>query len=249
VYGRHDRVINDLRALAARYQDTSVRRALCAAIVAKSNHRWSTIDQADLRIIVSMMGNNIKSTDVKEGDLRRWLGAYCRLGDFNVEFVRNRLVDWHNLYFRSVYPAYYLYVFYFLRWLTAPAPREGFATELNEWLRKCQANRPLGERAWSFDWLGFEQGGLRNTGFIISKSSILIHPAWYGEPIDPIVENWIHVCLRYLVYCAIIADLRMRFWTWALGESAHTLKAGAFPLGHEAALPSNYRDLARCHGY
>jgi len=36
VYGRVDKVVADLRALASRHEDVSVRRALCAAIVARA---------------------------------------------------------------------------------------------------------------------------------------------------------------------------------------------------------------------
>jgi len=153
VYGKIDKVINDLRVLATRYEDMSIRRALCSAIVARSKHRWGTINQGDLMTIAQMMERNITQQGVRDADVRRWFAAYRRMNTFDISFAIERLIDWHNLNPKAVDPVYYLYVLYFLRWLTAASPREGLATQVTEWLKRCQANRPFGQRTWSFDWL------------------------------------------------------------------------------------------------
>jgi tetratricopeptide (TPR) repeat protein len=153
VYGRFDKVISDLRVLASRYEDVSIRRALCSAIVARSKHKWNSIAQGDLRTIALMMERNINQQGVRDADVRQWLAAYRRMAAFDINLAIERLMDWHNLRPTAVEPVFYLYVFYFLRWLTAPAPREGLAAAVNEWLKFCQANRALGERSWSYEWL------------------------------------------------------------------------------------------------
>ena len=153
VYGRVDKVVADLRVLASRHEDMSIRRALCAAIVARAKHSWNSISQGDLRTIAQMMERNIQQQGVRDFDIRRWLAAYRRLGSFDVSVAIERLIDWHRLSQKSVDPAFYLYVLYFLRWLTAPTPREGLASQVGEWLKVCQVNRPLGARSWSYEWL------------------------------------------------------------------------------------------------
>jgi hypothetical protein len=153
VYGRVDKVVADLRALAARHEDINVRRALCSAIVARAKYNWNSIAQSDLRTIAIMMERNIHQQGVRDSDIRRWLTAYRRLQSFDVSIAIERLIDWHKLSPTSVDPVFYLYILYFLRWLTAPSPREGLASQVNEWLKLCQANRPLGARSWSYEWL------------------------------------------------------------------------------------------------
>jgi len=145
--------IGDLRALTSRYEDATLRRALCSAIVSRAKHNWNSISQGDLQTVVLMMERNIHQQGARDTDVRRWLSAYRRLRTFDVQIAIERLLDWHNLNAKSIDPIFYLYVFYFLRWLTAPAPREGLAVQVNEWLRKCQASRPFGERGWSYEWL------------------------------------------------------------------------------------------------
>lgn len=153
VYGRIDKVIGDLRALASRHEDATLRRALCSAIISRAKHNWNSISQGDLQTVALMMERNIQQQGVRDADVRRWLNAYRRLRSFDVNIAIERLLDWHNLNPKSVDAPFYLYTFYFLRWLTAPSPRDGLAGQVVEWVRKCQANRPFGERGWSFEWL------------------------------------------------------------------------------------------------
>lgn len=153
VYGRVDKVVADLRAIASRHEEPSIRRALCAAIVARSKHNWNSIAQADLQTISLMMERNIQQQGVRDSDIRRWLAAYRRLRSFDTTVAIERLTDWHGLNPRAVEPAFYLYVFYLLRWLEAPTPKEGLALQVNEWIKVCQANRPFGARSWSYEWL------------------------------------------------------------------------------------------------
>ena len=155
VYGRIDKVITDLRLLASRYEDQGIRRALCSAIIGRSKHNWNSIAPNDLQTIALMMERNINEQGVRDADIRRWLSAYRRMRTFDVNVVIERLADWHNLSPGAVDPTFYLYVFYVVRWLTAPAPREGLAEQVNDWLKLCQKNRPLGERTWSYEWLEY----------------------------------------------------------------------------------------------
>lgn len=179
VYGNHDKLINSLRELARRREDPSLRRALCAAIVSKAGHKMHTIPQADLKTIVTMSERNIVEQGVRDADVRRWLSAYRHLGTFDVQIGIERLVDWHELRPQAVEPAYYLFVFYFLRWLTAPTPREGFAAECIRWINVCRANRPLGQRSWSFEWL--EKRG-SEFGIVSSRSLDFDPPRTIREP-------------------------------------------------------------------
>ncbi|MBR1270612.1 hypothetical protein JQ629_24360 [Bradyrhizobium sp. AUGA SZCCT0222] len=165
VYGKIDKVISDLRILASRYEDMAVRRALCSAIIARAKHNWNSISQGDLQTIALMMERNIHQQGVRDADVRRWLSAYRRLRGFDVNIAIERLLDWHNLNPRSVDPVFYLYVFYFLRWLPAPSPREGLALQVNDWIKKSQVNRPFGERAWSYEWLKQEGARFRIANF------------------------------------------------------------------------------------
>jgi hypothetical protein len=153
VYGRIDKVVADLRSLASHHENLGVRRALCAALVARAKHKWNSISQGDLQTISLMMERNIQQQGVRDSDIRRWLAAYRRLRAFDVTVAIERLVDWNRLSPKSVEPAFYLYVLYFLRWLGAPAPREGLAQQVKEWIKICQANRPFGARSWSYEWL------------------------------------------------------------------------------------------------
>ena len=155
VYGRIDRVISDLRQLASQHEDASVRRALCSAIIAKSQRNWNSIAQRDLQTISHMMERNINEQGVRDTDVRRWLSAYRHLRRFDIDFAVERLVDWHNLNPEATDPVFYLYILYFLRWLKAKGsePSNSLAQQVNKWQRLCNANRPLGERSWSYEWL------------------------------------------------------------------------------------------------
>ena len=153
VYGNTDRVVSDLRALANRYENIHVRRALCAAIVARANHKWRSINQSDLRTVVMMMEKNISQQGVRDADIRRWFFAFRHLNTFDKEIAIQRLIDWHGLNPNSVEPVYYLFALNFLRFLSSQGVREPLADEVNRWIKSCQRNRPLGNRSWSYDWL------------------------------------------------------------------------------------------------
>lgn len=153
VYGKHDAVIGSLQALARNREDVGVRRALCAAIIARSKHDWRHIPASDLRTIAQMTERNIVERGVLDTDVRRWLNAYRRLSNFEITTAINRLVEWNDINPSAIEPPFYLYVFYFLRWLSAPAPRDTYAAEALKWLKQCQINRPFGQRTWSYEWL------------------------------------------------------------------------------------------------
>jgi tetratricopeptide (TPR) repeat protein len=153
VYGNTERVVSDLRALAARHEDIGIRRALCAAIVARSKHNWRSMAQSDLRTVALMMEKNINQQGVQDADIRRWFSAYRQLNDFDESVAIQRLLDWHGLNPKSVEPVYYLYALNFMRWLSSPGSREALAGEINRWIGICQNNRPYGNRSWSYDWL------------------------------------------------------------------------------------------------
>ncbi|MBB4120744.1 hypothetical protein [Martelella radicis] len=153
VYGNTDRVVSDLRALAARREDLDVRRALCAAIIARAKHNWRSMSQGDLRTIVLMMERNINQQGVRDADIRRWFSAYRHLNTFDESIAIQRLIDWHGLSSKSVEPAYYLFALNFLRFLSSQGSLQALATEVNSWNQVCQNNRPYGSRSWSYDWL------------------------------------------------------------------------------------------------
>ncbi|HLP68894.1 MAG TPA: hypothetical protein VK181_15370 [Rhizobium sp.] len=153
VYGNADRVVADLRALAARHEDIDVRRALCAAIVARAKHKWHSMSQGDLRTVTLMMEKNINQQGVRDSDIRRWFSAFRYLNTFDEAVAIRRLIDWHGLNPKSVEPAYYVFALNFLRFLRPQGSREALAIEVNRWKGICQSNRPYGSRSWSYDWL------------------------------------------------------------------------------------------------
>ncbi|MDO8605459.1 MAG: hypothetical protein Q7R40_02880 [Phaeospirillum sp.] len=153
VYGNTERVVSDLRALAARHEDIGVRRALCAAIVARSKHMWGSMSQGDLRTVAVMMEKNILQQGVQDADIRRWFSAYRHLNNFDETVAIQRFIDWHGLNPKSVEPPYYLVALNFLRWLSSRGSREALAGEINRWIGICQNNHPYGSRSWSYEWL------------------------------------------------------------------------------------------------
>ncbi len=153
VYGNTDRVVSDLRALAVRHEDLDVRRALCAAMIARAKHKWRSMNQSDLRTVALMMEKNINQKGVRDGDIRRWFSAYRNLNTFDETVATQRLIDWHGISPNSVEPAYYLFALYVLRFLSSQGSRESLATEVIRWNQVCQNNRPYGSRSWSYDWL------------------------------------------------------------------------------------------------
>ncbi|KYG06363.1 hypothetical protein BE21_35350 [Sorangium cellulosum] len=154
VYGNVDRVISKLRVLAKSYEDTDVRRALCRVIVAKHSRSWTKIPQSDLQTIKSMTERNIESQGVRDADVRIWLKAVRNINGYDVDALLRALVDWHQLRKTAVEPAFYLYCFYFVRWLNSSPTNRGFARESIAWLNQTRANRSVGERSWSYEWLG-----------------------------------------------------------------------------------------------
>lgn len=165
VYGNTDRVVSDLRALAARHEDLDVRRALCAAIIARAKHKWRSMSQVDLRTVALMMEKNINQQGVRDADIRRWFSAYRNLDTFDETVANRKLIDWHGLSPKSVEPAYYLFAINFLRFLSSQGSREALASEVIRWNSVCQSNRPYGSRSWSYDWLEQGRHGFRLAHF------------------------------------------------------------------------------------
>jgi hypothetical protein len=153
VYGRIDLVVNRLRLLYHKYQDSNVRRALCDVIIAKYKRRWPEIPQSDLRTVLELMESNIERQGVRDSDVRNWLRAFRLHGTFDAHVAIRRLVDWHAIRPSSVEPAFYLYVLYFVLCLNAIPRNKGYADESNKWLEICKANRMRGQRNWGYEWL------------------------------------------------------------------------------------------------
>jgi hypothetical protein len=125
---------------------------------------------ADLRTVVDLTDKNIGEQGVKDADVRRWISAYRQLPTFDVQVAITRLIDWHEINHNAIEPPFYLYVFYFMRWLEASPPRDGFAVEALKWLQKSKQNRPLGQRSWSYEWIvkrgmGYSVTNFRDLGF------------------------------------------------------------------------------------
>jgi hypothetical protein len=157
IYGKIDQVITKLRSLANRYEDTDVRRALCRAIVVKHGRKWTTIPQSDLRTIKTLTERNIESQGVRDADVRIWLRTVRSMSGFDIESVLRILADWHQLRPTAVEPTFYLYCFYFVWWLGSNRTNPGLARESNTWLEKTRTNRGIGERSWSYEWLGTKE--------------------------------------------------------------------------------------------
>ena len=122
VYGNPDSVIQELRRLSQTYNDASVRRALCFAIIAKHSRKWTTIPQGDLRTIESNMLRNIEERGVRDSDVRSWFRAFRLLRTYDWSIAVNRLADWSQVRPRSVEPPFYLFTLYFVAWLNS-SPR------------------------------------------------------------------------------------------------------------------------------
>lgn len=153
VYGNIDKVVAQLRDLSRNYEDSSVRRALCSAIMTKYGRKWRAMPDAELQTIVSLMERNIDSTDFSDSDLSRWLRAYRMRRVFDIEHTIERLIDWSNLRPDSIEPVFYLYVFYFIRWLNSQRNNQGYVDSIGHWLNLCREKRPLGVKRWSHEWL------------------------------------------------------------------------------------------------
>jgi hypothetical protein len=161
VYGNVDAVVAQLRVLNRQHEDVEVRRALCHAIVMKHQRHWSAIPPGDLRTIASCMERNIAERGVQDNDVRTWLRAFRHERAFDSAVAIERLVDWHQLRPDAVDPVFYIYVFYFLEWLNTQPRNPGYAGESVKWLGVCKRNRPLGSRAWGYEWL--RSGGQKYT--------------------------------------------------------------------------------------
>ena len=66
---------------------------------------------------------------------------------------------------KSVDAAFDLFVFQFLRWISHPRRQQGLADESKHWLNVCKANRRIGYRGWSYEWLTNSPSGLAVTHF------------------------------------------------------------------------------------
>jgi hypothetical protein len=99
------------------------------------------------------MQRNIEAQGVQDADVRNWLKAFRHLKYFDMEIAIERLIDWHGLRPSAVDPPFYLYVFYFVKWLNTLPRNAGYATESNRWLSICRQNRRIGQRGWSYEWL------------------------------------------------------------------------------------------------
>jgi hypothetical protein len=153
VYGQVDKVIQQLRVLSAGQSDPAVSRALCSALLTKYNRKWISIPDAELQTITQLMERNIESNAFSDSDLSRWLRASRLRRGFEIGRAIERLIDWHNLRPEAVEPAFYLYIFYFLRWLDAGRTHQGYIDAVRKWLGICRENRQLGTKQWGYEWL------------------------------------------------------------------------------------------------
>jgi hypothetical protein len=153
VYGQVEKVIQQLRVLSERHADPGVRRALCSALLTKYGRKWTKVPDGDLQTITRLMERNIESSDFSDSDLSRWLRASRRRRGFEIETAIERLIDWHKLRPDAVEPSFYLYIFYFLRWLNSGRTNPGYVRAVQKWLDVCRENRPLGYKRWSYEWL------------------------------------------------------------------------------------------------
>ncbi len=153
VYGQVEKVIQRLRALSEGVQDPGVRRALCSALLTKYDRKWISVADGDLQTITRLMERNIESSDFSDADLSRWLRAARLRRGFQIDKAIERLVDWSKLRPEAVEPAFYLYVFYFIQWLNSGRTNHGYLGAVEKWLEVCRANRPLGNKQWSHEWL------------------------------------------------------------------------------------------------
>ena len=153
VYGQVEKVIQQLRVLSEGVQDPGVRRALCSALLTKYNRKWISVADGDLQTIARLMERNIESNDFSDADLSRWLRASRLRRGFQIERAIERLIDWNKLRPDAVEPAFYLYVFYFLQWLNSGRVNQGYIGAVQKWLDVCRANRSLGNKQWSYEWL------------------------------------------------------------------------------------------------
>lgn len=165
IYGNVDAVIEQLRRLSQAYDDGDVRRALCFAIIAKHQRKWSSIPQGDLRTIERNMARNIEQQGMRDSDVRTWFRAYRHLQTYDPSVAIGRLIDWHQLRERAVEPAYYLYVLYFLQWLNSEPRNPSYVEQEKEWIKICLSNRPLGARGWGYEWLAKADRGYQMINF------------------------------------------------------------------------------------
>lgn len=125
-----------------------MRRAIASLYLAKRNRRWNEMEPKELRRIVNLLEDNLRSDATNERDIRMWFQAYHRLPEFNYYEATERLESWSKSG-ESVEAFYYLYIVNFLRWRVSG---ENAEDSVQSAIRKCDELK-VGQRGYSFEWL------------------------------------------------------------------------------------------------
>jgi tetratricopeptide (TPR) repeat protein len=149
LYGNLDEAIRIWEVAHAGGRGTvSSRRALTDAYLARAGQRWSALQKAELRAIVTLMERNLASASRCEDDYRIWFEAYKALPEFDIEDALDRLRLWAER-FPSWRPWYYSYVLHFSLWFDG---RSGSLEGYDRCLDRCR-ELARGRARFSHLWL------------------------------------------------------------------------------------------------
>jgi cold shock CspA family protein/tetratricopeptide (TPR) repeat protein len=152
LYGNVDQVIQLWEISILRKTDNFFgRRSLVHAYLARKKRKWSAMQLSELRRIVGLMEENLRSTHRSDEDYRLWFEAYKLLPEFDIEEALSRLNVWAAQY-PSWRAYYFIYVLHFYLWFSG---RTETINEMETALRKCQ-ELIFGRKNFSYLWLSHQ---------------------------------------------------------------------------------------------
>ena len=151
---RINAIVEQVRNANREYEDPILRRLLCDLLFVADGRDVGRMSEDHLRETSRLMEANIRSRGVRDSDVRLWFKTYRRLPEFQPDAAIDTLTDWENVSPGSRDTAFYLYVLYFVRWLQTDRRNTDLAQEFDRWLTRCRERRLIGDRRWSYEWLG-----------------------------------------------------------------------------------------------
>ena len=151
LYGDIDQVIRIWELANAKGLNTaSSRRALANAYLVRNKSRWSDMQLGELRRIVALMEQNLRSSGQRDEDYRYWFEGYSLLPEFDVDEALSKLRLWVS-HFPSWRAYYYIYIIHFHLWFSG---KTDSLKEIEEALEQCERHI-IGRRNISYQWLGY----------------------------------------------------------------------------------------------
>jgi len=126
-----------------------MRRAIVSLYLAKRQRRWASMEPKELRRVVKLCEENLRSNPTDVRDLRSWFQAMRRLPEFNYYEAIERLQSWVASGGDALEAFYYQYILDYLRWTGEGDDAEDVIAKN---IQKCIELR-TGQRGFSYEWL------------------------------------------------------------------------------------------------